>query len=167
MKLGRLMLLFGALLTLMPRASAQQGAPGGAKPSGIGIAIGGISGISGYHRLDPLHFMQGTLALSNYGNAFAIAADYGIYAPKLFEYSKHVVAYYGLGGMLVKLPRLVFFGNDVTRDRVYVGARIPLGVQFFIPDAPLQLGLEMTPGMFIVPATYVSLDATFLVRFLF
>jgi len=157
------------LSVLASPAPAQDhtGAAPASKEWGLGLAVGGISGLSGYRRLDGLHFAQGTMAFSMFNSSLAVSGDYGFYVPRLFDFSKFVVAYYGIGGLIVKTPRLILLDRSESRDRVFVGGRIPLGLQFFVPDTPLQLGLELTPGMFIVPATSVFIDVTFLVRFLF
>lgn len=136
--------------------------------TGVGIALGtGISGVSLYRDLYTDAFVQGTVSIGAYGS-LGLSGDYALAIPDLFTNARFLRAYYGGGVMLVRSPRS--WGRSYRDDDdgiTFVGARMPLGVQFLIPNTPLQLAFQLEPGLWIMPGTYVFLDATLMFRFLF
>ena len=62
--------------------------------------------------------------------------------------------YYGIGG------RLVLGENDS-----YIGARIPVGINYLFEDAPIGLFLEAAPILNVAPSTDFDIDGTLGVRF--
>ena len=75
--------------------------------------------------------------------------------------------YLGLGGgVAVGSGYCGFYGDRFCSDKVFVGARVPFGLDFRLRKAPVNFGLELAPGIWV--GNYVSglLDAFLFVRFL-
>lgn len=64
--------------------------------------------------------------------------------------------YYGIGG------RLVLGENDS-----YIGARIPVGLNYLFEDAPVGLFIEAAPILNVAPSTDFDIDGTLGARFYF
>ncbi|MEL7832948.1 hypothetical protein [Fodinibius sp. Rm-B-1B1-1] len=64
--------------------------------------------------------------------------------------------YYGIGG------RLVLGENDS-----YIGARVPVGLNYLFEDAPVGLFIEAAPILNIAPSTDFDIDGTLGARFYF
>jgi hypothetical protein len=135
---------------------------------GIGVGIGDISGISLYGKIDAKHFGQSLVSFSNETDSFAISADYGIAFPGVLKDLPIITPYYGFGAVLVKYPRWFYYRSVAhSGSTTAVGGRLPLGAQLDIPETPIQLALEIVPGILVIPGTYVFIDAMFAVRVVF
>jgi len=134
---------------------------------GLGVGIGGISGLTWFYQMEDHQFVQGVFNMANMGERLAITADYAFSFPNAIDGLPNVRPYYGLGVVVEKFPRVYIMGRSVVRDRIYVGGRMPLGLQVFVPKTPLQISLEIAPGMYAVPSTIVFIDMLFSVRYLF
>lgn len=64
--------------------------------------------------------------------------------------------YYGIGGRLV-------LGDDNS----YIGARVPVGINYLFEDAPVGLFLEVAPILNLAPSTDFDIDGTLGARFYF
>lgn len=64
--------------------------------------------------------------------------------------------YYGIGG------RLVLGENDS-----YIGARVPIGLNYLFEDAPVGLFIEAAPILNLAPSTDFDIDGTLGARFYF
>lgn len=132
------------LLTLF--AARAYGAVGG----GIGLGYPG-SGISLYGDLDESHFVQGLLG---YGRGeLSATGDYCFLYKDLARSIPTINPYYGIGASVV--------------TRSGIGARIPLGVNFGFPEAPIQFAVEVVPSLLILPETRGMIGFTLIVRYLF
>lgn len=125
--------------------------------AGLGMLIGSPTGISG-------KLWQGTrraydaAAGWNLGDEsrFFVHADYLIQDPTAFEVSEGSMPwYYGIGGRLSA-------GEDGR-----LGVRAPIGVEYLLQDAPLNIFIEMAIVLDIVPETDVDLNAGIGVRYRF
>jgi hypothetical protein len=164
---------FAALLSIgiaLPASAA--GARGG--PLGLGIVLGEPTGFTGKLRQGPANSIDFGLAwaLSDY---FLLYSDYLWEFPGGFGRSTPFVSqlspYIGLGGILA------FSTNDNWReDRKFfghhdssigLGVRIPLGIAWNVPTAPLEVFLELVPGIAIIPGTDAFLQAGIGVRYFF
>jgi hypothetical protein len=70
----------------------------------------------------------------------------------------------GVGGFLA--TGSYGFGR-YTRDDVYIGARVPLGLDFDLSAAPVQIYLEVAANLVLYPGIYGGLDAGLGVRYYF
>jgi hypothetical protein len=64
--------------------------------------------------------------------------------------------YYGLGVRL-----------KAEEDDTWLGVRVPLGVAFFVNDAPLDLFVEVAPLMDLLPSTEFRINAALGARYYF
>ncbi len=166
--------LFGALFLALPSlsfANPQKPTPRNRIPftpkTAVGIGIGTINGISVYHQWKRRNFMQGML---NYleGPSFGFTADYGFSYPAMSKELPYVTPYYGFGGFfyLIKTKR-GWWGNYKAESFTILGARVPLGMQINLSDAPLQFAFEVAPGVSFIPDFWATVDAQIIVRYVF
>ena len=125
---------------------------------GIGAMIGGPSGLS------LKKWTSSTTAIDG-GAAWSIGKDPGIqvHADYLFHRSDfegliedRSFAYYGIGGRMK-------WGEEDAR----IGVRIPLGVAYHFPDAPLDAFFEVVPVFDFLPESQLVLNLSIGMRFYF
>jgi hypothetical protein len=117
---------------------------------GIGLGYPG-SGLSFYADLSDDHFTQGLLG---YGQGeMTLTGDFCFIYKDLARSIPTINPYYGIGASVVTTSG--------------VGARIPVGVTFGFPEAPIQFALEVVPSLLLVPETRGALGFTAIVRYLF
>jgi hypothetical protein len=86
------------------------------------------------------------------------------------EFARDLVPYVGLGAE-------IFFAESGTRNNgayytsssssVGFGIRIPLGIEWMIPRAPLGVYVELTPGVGLIPGTFGYFQGGIGARFYF
>ena len=144
-------LLIAVLLT-QPASAQRTGA------FGIGAMIGGPSGLS------LKKWTSNTTAVDG-GAAWSIGKDPGLqlHADYLLHRSDfegliddRSFAYYGIGGRIK-------WGDEDSR----VGVRIPLGVAYHFPDAPLDAFIEVVPVFDLVPESQLVLNLSIGMRYYF
>lgn len=142
---------------------------------GVGIGLGSVDGISGYYRYDSDAFVQGMISIQG-GSSLYFGADACNGYPNLIAGAPSLVPYYCIGAFFANVEKRNYY--DFNNDELYnepkkqgdmtiVGARVPLGLQLFIPQMPIQIAIELAPGMTLVPGTYVFLQTNLLFRLLF
>jgi hypothetical protein len=135
---------------------------------GVGIGLGGSSGVSLYAREDASRFVQGLVALDTYSGSFALTGDYAFSFPNALHEVPLITPYYGFGAVAAYIE-----GWYLGRRKLYadgsaaIGGRIPLGIQLEIPKTPLQISLEVAPSILIVPFTTAFFDGLLAVRVVF
>lgn len=146
---------FGLLiigLLAQPASAQRRGA------FGIGAMIGGPSGLS-------MKKWVSTVTAIDGGAAWSIGSDPGIqlHADYLFHRSdfeglieNRSFAYYGVGGRMK-------WGEEDAR----LGVRIPFGVAYHFPDAPLDAFIEVVPVFDVLPETQLVLNLSIGMRFYF
>ena len=125
---------------------------------GLGLIVGEPTGIS-------LKQWTGSRTAFAFGFAWSFADDAAlhIHGDYLFH-SVHFAGerherspfYYGLGIRL-----------KAEEDDTWLGLRVPLGVAFFLNDAPLDFFVEVAPLMDLVPETEFRANAALGVRYYF
>lgn len=147
-----------------------QAAPIREKQFGVGIEFFGPAGISVYDKIDTNRFLQGALAFDRWGD-FVITGDYAFAQHGEIFHNPNVTPYWGVGGLLIHETNdyLIYHHRQILDDgsRTYIGGRIPLGINFLIPDTPIQLGAEIVPGILLLPGTDVFLTAALHIRVMF
>ena len=139
--------------------------------TGIGIGIGPVSGLSLYHTNAASSFMQGLIAFENDGDFFA-SGDLCSIVDKLIPRVPRLDPYFGFGVVVLRYShvwdRWGFneFNDDATH-KLMIGGRIPIGVNYAIPQTPLMATVEIAPGLLLAPGTYVTLQALAALRVLF
>lgn len=157
--LCRFSVLFAGLIILLALSSI----PTHAQETGVGLGIilGEPTGFSFKGWTGPANAIDGALAWSfERGNAFHLHADYLWHNFDVFRTRDRIPLYYGVGARIKS-------GSD---DNGYhydtrFGLRGVIGVDFFIPRAPLDAFLEIAPIMDLTPATELSFNAGIGFRF--
>lgn len=154
----RLKLTFLALLTslFLPMIAHAE--------SALGVVLGDPSGLSGRHRLDSGHSLEGALAFSSgHRRGFHIHGTYLWDKARTFvvEHSNIVELYYGLGFRLINIDSGKYDGD------IALGPRAPLGLLYKIDNPNLEFFAELSLALDIVPSTDVDLDAGIGVRIRF
>jgi hypothetical protein len=147
-----------AALFASPAAQAQ--GPSG-KTFGLGIVLGGPTGLSGKYWLEQdraLAFSVGADAYRWYGTGLRLGADY------LFHFnafnSKLVKLYAGPGLMLG-------LGDDKKNNDSWLAARIPVGINIIPSRTPLEVFVEIAPVVGVLNASGARFDAAIGGRFYF
>ena len=128
---------------------------------GVGIILGGPTGLSGKYFLDREQAIDVGLAF-DIDDFVLIYGDYLKHFPGAFgareKFFTELTPYIGVG------PVIVLDSDDRKRNDRYfadddddfgVGVRIPLGIEWMSqnPKIPIGIALEIVPGMIIIPGT--------------
>jgi hypothetical protein len=133
---------------------------------GLGITFSGPTGLSIFYDYDDNNFSQASVAFSR-DNAFVLTGDYA-WAYPMTEGA--VTPYWGIGALVGRgaarhaLRRVDRTGEG---DQWGAGLRIPLGVNFIIPQTPLQIGGELVPTLAMGDATEAYMTGGLHIRILF
>lgn len=144
-------LLLGAFLFLGLETTADaQGRPGNTE---LGIILGEPTGIS-------LKFWQSGSTAIDAAVAWSFGRHESVHIHADYLWHKNLQAnrgtfylYYGLGARAI-------FADDPK-----VGARIPVGLQYIIPDTRLTFFFEVAPILDLIPATKFGVNGGLGVRF--
>ncbi|MFP4115299.1 MAG: hypothetical protein ACOCYX_00740 [Spirochaetota bacterium] len=131
----RYVLLSCAVLVLASAATAQ---------TSLGVILGEPTGLSAKQWLSSDASLDLAVAWSFVPeNAFYVHVDY----------QQH----FGDLGLNVDVGRLLFFAGIGPRiymgEALVIGGRIPLGVVYEFADAPIEMFLELAPGLNVYPRT--------------
>lgn len=122
---------------------------------GLGLIFGDPTGLSMKYFVDEKNAIDGAVAWSFWGEFFYVHADYLWHFDVIDVSSGSLPFYVGVG------PKLGF-SNDFR-----MGARIPLGITYLFDTVPIDLFIEIAPGMNFTPATQGDFDAGLGARFYF
>jgi len=148
-------LLVVVLLAAIVLGGAMQAA---AAPFGVGIIAGEPSGLSFKQWVSASTAFVAGAAWSFEGDpAFHVHLDYVIHRPRPVDLgSGRWFFYFGVGGR-VKLEE----------DDSLIGPRIPLGIDYMFEGVPVDLFLEVAPGIDLAPDTEFRMNGGIGVRFFF
>ncbi len=116
-------------------------------PTGIGVKVWmgkekAICGIAGWS-LEEWKYVH-------------LQGDYVFHNFNIFKLEEgKLPVYYGIGGRIV------------IQDKVRLGIRIPAGMDYLLPKAPLDIFLELAPLLYIMPETKFYLNGSIGIRFFF
>jgi len=136
-------------------------------PFGLGLILGEPSGLSAKLFLDARHALDFALDYSLVDAGLYAHADYLLHftGGRIRDGGVHrLVPYAGVGGMVGLHDRDKGRGHD--RDGA-LGARIPLGIAWMPTSFPIDVFLEVVPGIFLLPETDPGLDASLGLRYFF
>lgn len=161
-----------------PMSSAGSASTPQGRPLGVGLQLGYPTALSVKYMLRPDQGIAGGIGgFSGFAydvGAFSLHADY-VYHPHVLT-SSEVFAltwYVGAGGNVVVfgnprqktfLPGLTYYYFPTT---VWVGARVPIGVNLAFAQQPFELFLEATPSLLLFPGISFGLGASVGGRFYF
>jgi hypothetical protein len=159
-----------------PRAEARELADGDGRSS-IGVTLGEPFGLS-FKRYMGGNAFDVNLALA-YGPGVRLGADYLWQLGLLHDHSTlQLNAYAGLGPFIGSFVGPCNFDYGFNRcgngynSGVYLGGRVPLGLEAVFNQAPIAIGLEIAPALAFGPGRSdygvgYLLDALIAIRFLF
>ena len=151
-------------LLVGPVAAQAQGGPFGA-----GIILGEPSGLSVKYFLDGRHAVDGALDYSLFDGALYLHADYlfhfNAYRMRGVSTSQVFLPYVGIGGKIGVHDRDGRGHDDDASGAL--GVRIPIGVAWIPAGLPIDIFIEIVPGLFVLAATDPDLDAGVGLRYFF
>ena len=135
---------------------------------GVGVAFSGGPGVSVYADAGYQNFVQGAIGFAPLGS-YAVTGDYAFGYRNAVSNLPSLTPYWGLGAVMLhdqsnQWPR---YAREENTSTTYVGARMPLGLNFVIPKTPVQLGAELAPTLLLTPRTYSYLQGGVSARVLF
>ena len=123
---------------------------------GVGVIIGEPTGLSAKSWLSSNDAIDAGVAWSLTNGWFHLHADYLRHAFGLIPVEEgQLPVYFGLGAR-------IGFGPDVT-----FGARIPVGLDYLFDGTPLDIFLEIVPGLGIIPDTKFEIEGGVGIRYWF
>lgn len=146
-----------ALLSLFVLGSPLLFAEGG--PLGVGLVVGEPTGVSAAYRFDDAQSVQALVAwkLTSPGGVL-VAADYLFHFDDILEFEGVRIPLYAGAG-----AKVAFLTGDARykdSDSAFgLGLRIPLGVRWEFDKVPVEVFLEVVPGMLLLPGTIPDIGA--------
>jgi hypothetical protein len=124
----------------------------------IGVVLGQPTGLSAKYWINSRSTIDGAVAyeLRDEEDRVDLYADYQFNFLFLPVGQGVVPLYFGLGPFV-----------ELSTDEVALGARIPVGVQYFIPNARLSLFGELAPVLEVVPSSDVGIRGGVGIRLVF
>jgi hypothetical protein len=167
--------LVAITLQISPEAKAVTGgAPGG--PFGLGIILGEPTGITGKYFMNQDYAIDGGLSF-DFARWFLVYGDWLYHMRGGFGSRTEVAAattpYFGLGGLVVVSTKSDFdihrerYFTDSSANKIAMGLRIPIGIEWRAPTIPLGIFAEIVPGITIIPGTYGFIQGGIGARFYF
>jgi hypothetical protein len=149
----RLSIIVGlfALLLTAPKVQAQDSG------FGLGIMVGEPTGISAKTWIGERSAIDAGATWSFTGeSAIHLHADYLLHNFGDIEVSKgRLPWYYGIGGRIQ------------LSDDPNIGARVPVGLNYWVEDAPIDLFFEVAPTMNLIPDVRFDMSGGIGVRYFF
>lgn len=142
------LVLAAAALSAAPAPAAKKQA-NGIHPGlfELGVYLGQPSGISAKYWINGKNSIDGVAAW-NFGAAgsgnLVIAADYLFNFINMVTIEKETFPLYVGAGAIMSID----MGGGIS-----LGARVPLGAFYIFRDFPLEISLEIVPGLYLFPAT--------------
>jgi hypothetical protein len=160
--------------TLLTGSEARASEVANSKKFGIGLYLGQPTGPTLKYHFTPKHAITGALGLGWWGgHNFHIHVDYGYHFQVKKTGDFDLVLWVGGG-----LKFFYYYWNnyhpylyDDWRDRDYgragIGVRVPLGLAFNLGAVPLELFLEIAPGVAFLPWVDFFADGGIGIRYFF
>ena len=134
---------------------------------GAGILLGDPSGLTIKQWLNASNAFDVHVAFDFTDEAFTLLADYLFHFDAFRLKSRAQVdlpLYVGIGG------KLLVDANDNKKNNdaaVGLGVRIPIGIAVLFKQAPLEIFVEIAPGLSVIPATSAEIDGGLGIRYYF
>ena len=157
--------ILSLLLTVAPSFAAEH-------KVGVGFVLGDPNALSAKYEFSGLHAVDAQISFSN--DYVLLYGDYHWRFPGIFQsdqkFVQQLTPYMGAGPVLVFASKGDHGkGNyfDKHDDRMALGARLPFGIEWRWDKVPLGVGLEIAPGVVVVPATTAFLHGGVTFRYYF
>lgn len=149
------------ILLLLLLATVASSLPGTAQDRGfgLGVILGEPTGISFKGWTGGSTAIDGGVAWSFVrGSSFHVHVDYLLHSFDAIKATDtKVPLYYGVGGRI----------KTADKEDAKVGIRGVIGIAYFIPNAPVDIFLEVAPVLDVTPATEVVVNAGLGARYFF
>jgi hypothetical protein len=132
-------------------------ATGGA--NGLGIVFGDPSGITFQHRINEREFAD-FYFVYNWDEEAMFMGDYKFRLPGIFDSDVPVMPYIGVGSYLKLKDHK--HNNDIA-----LAVRIPVGVEWKVPEAPIAVFGELVPALQVIKKTDGDFQAGIGARYFF
>ena len=155
-----------ALLLAVDTAAATE--IGNGRDFGLGIQIGSPSGLTGKYylggRRNAVSFALGSAYDGRFYDGVWITGSYDFHLAELVNESALVLPFrIGVGGFLATNS----YGFGRYNDDVFLGVRVPFGLDLDFNDAPVQVYVEVAFDLALYPGIWSGLDAGLGVRYYF
>ncbi|MCK6541113.1 DUF3996 domain-containing protein [bacterium] len=151
---GKGRILYFILFFCVTTLSAQQSGR-----FGLGVMAGDPTGLSGKYWTSSSTAFQGAAAWSVVGNDknhMIAQIDFTKHNFSIFNVSKgRLPFYFGLGGYVV------------FADKLGIGARVPIGIDYIFADQKLDIFLEIAPTLNLIPSTSFTANGGVGIRYWF
>lgn len=128
----------------------------GAGNFGVGIILGEPSGITAKAWLADDHALDAHLTFDFTDDAFAVFVDYLFHFDVGIDVEDlEVPIYVGVGGKLA------------VRDELGIGVRVPIGISALFEELPMEVFVEVAPGLRIIDKTDPDVDGGIGIRYVF
>ncbi|MGK5084134.1 DUF3996 domain-containing protein [Bdellovibrionota bacterium FG-1] len=145
----------------------------GSHPFGLGVIIGEPSGLSAQYFFNPERALDGGLAYS-FNSFIFIFSDYLFHFPGVFGHGPRVPRdlspYLGVGGVLLASTTSNRKEGRYFTDQgssVGLGIRLPFGLEWRPIRSPLEVFLEIAPGLGVIPSTFGFIEGGIGLRYYF
>ncbi len=123
---------------------------------GVGLITGNPTGLSLKMWTGETTALDAAVAWNFDADWIGVHADFLLHNFNLISVSKgQLPLYYGLGAKLG-------LGNDIA-----IGARVPIGLDYMFDSVPIDIFVEVVPGLMVVPAIDFDIDLGLGARFFF
>jgi hypothetical protein len=150
-------------------AVAQATEIGSSRPFGLGVQLGAPSGITGKvylgGRRNAIDFLVGSWDNDDYWyDGVWVQVAYHWHITELTSGSGVAIPFrVGVGGFLANNYYKGYFDDDLA----VLGARVPVGLDFDLEEAPVQCWLEVAIDVTVVPPLGIGADGGIGVRYYF
>lgn len=128
---------------------------------GLGVVVGEPTGVSAKYWLDRDTAVAGAASWSLIGNSVGVHGDYLYHFHDIIKTRDFTIPLYvGAGGRV----KSSFIGGGFP---FAAGVRIPLGATYLFPRDPIDIFLEVVPGVELFPNTAPSIEGGIGIRFYF
>jgi len=165
-------LVLVAVVMLMNARSASASEVATSKKFGIGGMLGAPSGLSMKYYFSPKHALDVGVGVGFWGGAALYThVDYKFHIMLTQASAFDLPFYFGVGAKLslwfTDHPHS-YWGDNRARDgRLGFGVRVPVGIAFNLNKLPLDIFVEVVPGVGLFPGIGAFVDGAVGVRYYF
>jgi len=129
----------------------------GAKGFGAGIVFGMSSGISLKNWLNRESALQFDISWDFNWGGFGVGVAYLFHNYKLINVKETLLPFYfGIKGWI-----------GIAKNSMAIGAQVPIGIVWIPRDAPIDVFLQIEPGISLIPSTSFAPNAGVGIRYYF
>jgi len=112
----------------------------------LGLYLGEPTGLSAKYWINRSNAIEGVAAWAFSQGFLVVAADYLFNFPDIVKIEGETFPLYFGAGAIMRV-------DMGTGGGISVGARFPLGVLYVFRGVPLEISLELVPGLYLFPDT--------------